>query len=435
MKAKNSSGRRRDSRRSQSENLVFTDRSAGTSVNYRLLTSDPDGIRQFQGSIEAIQHRVSQINPELTQQEIERLRSSIDRAHAELITIDHRIDQIAQQQLAAIEVDGVEMRAQTLAELVVSGCEKHGWFEDEITLDPVHAPPLSSDEATRLREARRSLGEDLVYARSHVPSADSLPSVAVISELHDVLVKRGNIEEEVRSGELTPLKANTADVFAAARSLLSLTEEMISLTDEIQASGEAWPLELRKRCGQASFISERSALEALFDELSALVDARAQFLKFPIAFPNEALGDAKTAEAVARAAETGKPFGFVSFGAGEAKEHIAEVRVQGRPPASREDWQKVQRWIELHEQVLTFETRWNTLHSLLAVPALTGGASSLRELEVVALAARKAHQLATHFDVEFGKRTAEVFEAGSAPGTRTSRNELEGFHCEVQDQD
>ena len=35
MKAKNSSGRRRDLRRGQSENLVFTDCSAGTSVNYR----------------------------------------------------------------------------------------------------------------------------------------------------------------------------------------------------------------------------------------------------------------------------------------------------------------------------------------------------------------------------------------------------------------
>jgi hypothetical protein len=152
----------------------------------------------------------------------------------------------------------------------------------------VHAPPLSSDEATRLREERRSLGEDLVYVRSHVPSADSFPSVAAISELHDVPVKRGNIEEEVRSGELTPLKANTAEVFAAARALLSLTEEMIALIDEIQGTGEAWPLELRKRCGQASFVSERSALEALFDELNALVDARAQFLKFPIRFPNEA---------------------------------------------------------------------------------------------------------------------------------------------------
>jgi KaiC/GvpD/RAD55 family RecA-like ATPase len=35
-----------------------------------LLTSDREGVRQFQASIEAIQHRVSQLNPELTRQEI-----------------------------------------------------------------------------------------------------------------------------------------------------------------------------------------------------------------------------------------------------------------------------------------------------------------------------------------------------------------------------
>lgn len=50
-----------------------------------LLTSDREGIRQFQGSIEAIQHRVSQINPELTRQEISRIQSSIDRAHSALV--------------------------------------------------------------------------------------------------------------------------------------------------------------------------------------------------------------------------------------------------------------------------------------------------------------------------------------------------------------
>ena len=390
-----------------------------------LLMSDRDGIRQFQGSIEAIQHRVSQINPELTQKEIDLLRSSIDRAHSELISIDRRVDQVAEQQLSAIEVDGVEMRAQTLAEMVVSGRERHGWFDDEITLELAHTPPLSSDETSRLREARRSLGGNLVYVHSHVPSADSLPSVSAICELHDLLVRRECIEKKVRSGGLSPLRANTAEVFEAARALLALTEEMIAITDELHKVGEAWPLELRKKCGQASFVSERSALEALFDDLDALIKARAEFLKFPIVFPHEALGDSKTAEAVARGAETGKPFGFVSFGAGEAKVHIAAVRLQGRTPASREDWQKVQQWIELHEQVLTFETRWNTLHPLLAVPALTGGVSSLRQLELVAGAARKAHRLATHFDVQFGKCAAEVFEAGFQLCTHTDQDGLE----------
>jgi very-short-patch-repair endonuclease len=390
-----------------------------------LLTSDRDGIRQFQGSIEAIQHKVSQINPELTRQEIERLRGSIDRAHSELITIDRRIDEIADRQLSAIEVDGVEMRAQKLAELVVSGRQRHGWFDDEITLSSLHAPPLSSDDSSRLREARRLLGKDLVYVTSRVPSAESFPSIATICALHDVLVKRGSIEDDVLSGELTPLKANTPEVFEAARALVGLIEEMIALTDELQDVGEPWPFELRKRCGQASFASERSALESLFEDLNALVQARAQFLKFPVAFPNEALGDSKTAEAVSRAAETGKPFGFISIGSGDAKQYIAEVRVQGRVPANRDEWQKVKEWIALHEQVLTFETRWNALHQLLSVPALDGGVTSLRQLELVAVSARKAHRLASHLDVQFSKRATDVFENGFTVGGRTDRADLE----------
>jgi very-short-patch-repair endonuclease len=396
-----------------------------------LLTSDRDGIRQFQGSIEAIQHKVSQINPALTRQEIDYLRGSIDRAHLELIAIDRRIDEIAQLQLSAIEVDGVEMRAQKLAELVVSGRDRHGWFDDEITLSPMHAPPLASDEASRLREARRSLREDLVYVTSRVPSADSFPSVTAICDLHDVLVKRGSIEDEVRAGELAPLKANTPEVFEAARILVGIIEEMIALADELGEVGEPWPFELRKRCGHASFTSERSALESLFEDLDALIEARAQFLKFPIVFPNEALQDAKTREAVSRAVETGKPFGFLSLGVGDAKEHIAEVRVQGRAPVSREDWQKVEEWIALHEQVLTFETRWNALHELLSVPAMSGGVTALRQLELVGLSARKAHRLGTHFDAQYGKRASEVFENGFGVGARTERANLEETRAQL----
>src|SRR5262249_30655486 len=157
------------------------------------------------------------------------------------ITIDRRIDEIAQQQLSAIEVDGIEMRAQKLAELVFSGRDRYGWFDDEITLSAHHAPPLSSDEASRLREGRRTLGKDVVYVSARVPAADNFPAVATIRDLHDVLVKRGSIEEDVRSGELPPLKANTPEVFESARALVALIGEMIALTDELLDVGESWP--------------------------------------------------------------------------------------------------------------------------------------------------------------------------------------------------
>ncbi len=110
-----------------------------------LLASDREGMRQFQAAIEAIQHQVSQLNPEITKREIGTLTSAIDRAHGELITLDKRVDTIASAQLADIDVDGVLMRAQKLAQLVVSEAAQHSWFDDEVTLAPEHAPPLTDD--------------------------------------------------------------------------------------------------------------------------------------------------------------------------------------------------------------------------------------------------------------------------------------------------
>lgn len=233
------------------------------------------------------------------------------------------------------------------------------------------------------------LGKDIVYVQASVPSADSFPSLSALGELHDVLVKRESIEDEVRRGDLLPLKANTPDVLEATRNLLVLTDEMIGLLAELEEFGDGWPLELRAKCRQASFSSERAARESLFDDLDALIDARAEFLKSPIVIPEAGLTNPRTVEAIARAVESGKPFGFVSISASDAKEYIAAIRIEGRSPATPDDWTKVQRWLGLHLQVLTFNTRWNELHQLLSVPSLNGGVSGLRQLEVVATTARK----------------------------------------------
>jgi len=101
-------------------------------------------VRQFQTAIEAIQHQVSQLNPEITKREIVTTTSAIDRAHSELIDLDRRVDEIAAAQLADINVDGVLMRAQKLAQLVVGGATWHSWFDDEVSLEPEHAPPLTT---------------------------------------------------------------------------------------------------------------------------------------------------------------------------------------------------------------------------------------------------------------------------------------------------
>lgn len=385
-----------------------------------LLTSDREGVRQFQASIEGIQHQVSQLNPEVTKRQISTLTSAIDRAHAELASIDKRVDEIALTQLSDCEIDGQPMRAQKLAELVVAGQGKYGWFDDVVSLGKEHAPPLSEEEAGRLREARRKLRRDLVYVCASVPSADDLPQTTAVAELHEVLSQMKTIEAELANGDLLPLKATTPAILEAARDLLTRIEDAKALVEELEAFESGWPLELRRKCLLPSFASERAALEALFTELEVLIQARAAFLKRPVTFPDAGLNSPKTLNAVARAASTGKPFRLIAMGGAEAKEHIAAVRIAGLAPASADDWAHVQRYVALHKKVLSFLTRWNKISGELSAPRLSGGISQLRRIELVATAARKAHQLATKYDAVLPKQAEAVFDR--APVTELAGN-------------
>jgi very-short-patch-repair endonuclease len=284
------------------------------SLTVALMTNDREGVRQFQASIAAIQHQVSQLNPEQTRHEIATLESAIDRAHHELNSIDKRIDEIALAQLSEVEVDGAAMRAQKLAELVVSGREQYGWFDDEISLSPAYIPPLSEEEAGKLREARRKVGLDLVYVEANCPSSDALPATNEVAQLHEVLSSMRTIEAEIASGELIPLKATTAEVLIAAQELLELVENAKTLVEGLESADSSWPHDLRRECRQPEFISERLALEALFSGMDSLVEERAEFLKRPVEFPENGFHSVETRKAVDRAAHSGEPFGRVPFG-------------------------------------------------------------------------------------------------------------------------
>lgn len=372
-----------------------------------LLTGDREGIRQFQASIEAIQHQVSQLNPALCQQEIETLKQAIDRAHAELAKIDRRVDEIALAQLADFEVDGVPMRAQKVAELVVNGCDKYGWFEDEVAFS--NAPPLTEAEGRALREARRSLRADLIYARARVPSADDFPSASAISELHAVMCRIREFEAQERDGELLPLIAMTREVLDSARQLLTDVERAFALAEELDGVDDGWPMELRFKCRLPSFTSERQALESLFADLDDLVTARAEFLRRPVEMSDACLGSVKARQAIGRGAESGKPFGLVALGAAEAKELVSTVKVSGLTPSTPDDWALAQRYATLHERVLSFSVRWNGFADTLKLPKLKGGVASLRQIELTATAARKAHELAMTFDARLPIEARNVF--------------------------
>ena len=374
-----------------------------------LLSGDKEGMRQFQAAIEAIIHTLTHLDPALEEERIATCRGALDRAHAEMAGIDTRIDEIAHAQLADIVVDGVPMRAQKMAALVVDGRAQFGWFDDELSLAPQHAPPFGDEDGMRLRETRRRLGADLVYCQARIPLSSALPAAAAVGQLHATLQQMRAIERDAASGALLPLRAATPEVLQAAQVLLTALDAALAQLLDVEESGHDWVFALRDKLRRPQFATERASLEALFTEMDALLQARAEFMQKPVTAPREALELPKAQEAIARGAESGKPFGFLAFGAGDAKAHVHAIRVAGLPPASREDWAHVQRFAGLHARVLSFVVRWNAFAELLSLPPLQADVAQLRTIELITVAARGAHALATVHDARMQQLAAQVF--------------------------
>lgn len=373
-----------------------------------LLAGDRAGLIEFQSSIEAILHRVSQLNPEAVREQIRTLNASIERAHKELAELDRRVDEVAQAQLSEIEVDGVPMRAQKMAELVVNGEALHGWFDDRINLGPKNAPPLSAEQAGGLREARRKLCNDLVYVTARIPASAGLLSAAEIGRLHQSLVSLRDFEQREETGLLLGLQANTPEVLDKARRLSEQVEKAQTLAEELEQSQQPWPLEVRGRCLEPSMKSEAQALAAMLEEVNELTQERADFLKRPVDIPEAGLTGTKALEAIDRAVETGKPFGLMSFAAEQTKSLVASIKVSGLAP-SRDDWVHVRRYTRLHKKVLSFTVRWNGFAQALGIPELQGGVTSLRQIEAITMLALKAHELATRYDAVLPAAARQVF--------------------------
>ncbi|MFC0252873.1 AAA domain-containing protein [Massilia consociata] len=389
-----------------------------------LLSGDKEGMRQFQASIEAIIHTLTHLNPQMEEEAIATCRAALDRAHEEMARIDTRIDDIARVHLAEIDVDGVPMRAQKMAELVIHGEEQFDWFDDGLSLAPEHAPPFGDEAGMQLRDARRRLGGDLVYCHAGIPGSSTLPQAAEVGRLHEVLQTVREIERDEAAGVLLALRAMTPEVLGHARRLLAVLDVAAALVRELEESGHEWVFALREKCRRADFATERASLEALFSEMDALLQARSEFMQRPVTAPREALEHPKALEAIARAAVSGKPFGFLSFGVGDIKPHVGAIRVAGLAPGSPEGWAHVQRFAALHTRLLSFVVRWNAFAELLSLPLLQPDVGQLRQVEQIALAARRAHALATTHDLTLPVLAEQVF-------AQVPEAELMGRHADL----
>lgn len=403
--------------------------------------TEQEGRAQLQSSIDAILQELSQLKPSVVSENLQHAKALINRAHEEMVRVDRRIGEIASAHLSEINVDGVLQRADRMADLVINGRALHCWFDDELSLDERHAPPIDQDEFNQLKSERRAVAENLCYLEERIPSSSSLPAVAEIADLHIVLGRIRSIDDAEARGEVWKLRSGLAESLNQIRALLAGAEELrkaVSVIEE-QASEKPWMQLLRNNLKSAKYDTERKALEKIIPDIHGLAEERGQFMERPVYLPDGFLEAKGALDALSRGAATGKPLGWAAaLINGEVKDAISRITVSGLAAQGQADWAWVLRYVQLRDRCVSVFARWNQFAPSFGLPLLEINsrdlAAILKSVEELCRDVRHVHNVALQMDDKLDPAASLVFVDFPGNGSLQSGERISAFIQQLQGQ-
>ncbi len=205
-----------------------------------LLTSEQEGLKQFEYAISKIAAEVQRLDRLSLSREITQIENLIDAYHAKLAKIDNQIGEWAIKNLSRIELDGETLEPYEAAEIVVKNEQMISWFEDTLSIEAEFRPRFTDADIVRLREARRALSNDLDYLNCNLPLISAFPDSRELLRAHQDLARAVELQAQVDSGEVTSLADSSKETFDAAQSLSAQISNLKLLYHSIQNFGN-WP--------------------------------------------------------------------------------------------------------------------------------------------------------------------------------------------------
>ena len=339
-----------------------------------LLTSEQEGMKQFEHAIHKIASEVQGLDRGSTARAINHLEESIDALHGKLASIDRKIGEWAKRNLAKVTLETEEIDPQDAAREVVGNAGQFEWIPDSLGIAPEFAPQFSDADVVRLREARRALGQDIDYLDASLPQLVEFPDSKALLEVHQDLSQFEKLKQGVENGDVPALADSSQETLALAQQLLTHIEALQRLRDEVVQAHRPWTVAMRERLRRGSNDNLLPMLEALGAELEQAVEWRKAFLERPVTTPAGIELDTELAEAVRNLAEGKSPFGLKGlFGKSAQKKQLDSIRVLGNPPADAESWKHVAEHLALLKRLRELALRWNALAHELQLEAGTGG--------------------------------------------------------------
>ncbi len=339
-----------------------------------LLTSEQEGMKQFEHSIHKIASEVQGLDRGSTTRAINQLEESIDALHGRLAGIDRKIGEWAKRNLTKVMLETEEIDSQDAAREVVRNAGQFEWIPDSLGIAPEFEPQFSDADVVRLREARRALGQDIEYLDASLPQLVEFPDSKALLEVHQDLSQFEKLKQGVANGVVPAIADSSQETLALAQKLLADIEALQRLRDEVAQAHRPWTVAMRERLRRGSNDNLLPMLEGLGAELEQAVECWTTFLERPVATPAGTELDIEFAEAVRNLAEGKSAFGLKGlFGKSAQKKHLDAIRVLGSPPSDAESWKHVAENLELLKRLRELSLRWNVLAHELQLEAAVPG--------------------------------------------------------------
>ena len=326
-----------------------------------LLATEQDGVNEIERSIRKIAGEVQSLDLLTANRQVDGLMETIDALHGRLKRIDTDLGRWAKLNVSRIDLGGESIDPQDAAAEVMRNAGQFEWLPDSIGVGPQYSPRFSADDVVRLREARRQLGEDIVYAGSPLPAPGDFPDALLLIRAHDDLQRYAKVVREARSSELPVPAGSGAESIIAARALVEQIARVKALREEFGALRVPWSEETMERLRSAEPKRLFELLETLAGDIERAGSQRMQSLARAVVVPEMAETDAQFLQAVSNLAEGRRAFGLTVFGRPEAKKLLHLVRVNGARPTEMTDWKSVLAHLELQKERRALTARWNVL--------------------------------------------------------------------------
>jgi Cdc6-like AAA superfamily ATPase len=338
-----------------------------------LLTSEQEGMKQFEHAIQKIASEVQGLDRSSTARTINRLSEFIDGLHGKLASIDRKISEWAKRNLAKVTLETEEIDPQDAAREVVEEVDQCEWLPDTLGIAPEFAPQFSDADVVRLREARRALGQDIDYLDASLPQLVEFPDSKALLEVHQDLSQFEKLKQGVENGDVPALADSTQETLARARQSLTQIEALRRERDEVVQARRNWTAAMRERLRRRGNDNLLPILEALGAELERADDRRKAFLERPVTMPAGIELHPELTLAVRNLAEGKSPFGLKGlFGRSAQKKRLDSIRVLGNPPANAECWEYVAGHLASLRSLRELALRWNALTPELQLEAVPG---------------------------------------------------------------